>query len=49
VIGLRAGDFWALSLPEWRALCAARFPRPPSLSRGSLNDLLSRYPDKHHG
>lgn len=43
-------DFWALSLPEWRALCAARFPKGPApMTRGDLDRLLSFYPDKHHG
>jgi hypothetical protein len=42
-------DFWALSLPEWRALCEARFPPAPAvLSRGGLDELLCLYPDKQH-
>lgn len=46
---LRATDFWALSLPEWRALCAARFPGAQSpLNRGAFDTLLSRYPDRKH-
>jgi hypothetical protein len=39
-------DFWALSLPEWRALCEARSPhqRAP-LNRGDLDILLKEHPD----
>jgi len=43
-------DFWALSLPEWRALCAACFPGSPApMTRGDLDTLLSLYPDTRHG
>jgi len=50
VIGVRPRDFWALSLPEWRALCDARFPKAQApLTRGGLDALLSHYPDMKHG
>ena len=42
-------DFWALSLPEWRALCEARLPQAPALNRGGFEQLLSLYPDVTHG
>jgi len=43
-------DFWALSLPEWRALCDARFPRAAAaMTRRDLDALLSSYPDFSHG
>jgi len=49
-MGLRAADFWALSLPEWRALCAARLPQAPApLTRGALDQLLASHPDTQHG
>jgi len=37
-------DFWALSLPEWRAMLAP-FRAAPSLTRGGLDDLMKAYPD----
>ncbi|MBV9548270.1 MAG: phage tail assembly chaperone [Alphaproteobacteria bacterium] len=48
-MGLSPRDFWALSLPEWRALCEARFPAPPSLGRGALDQLMMQHPDTNHG
>jgi hypothetical protein len=48
-MGLRAADFWALSLPEWRALCAARLPGAAPLNRSGLNQLLAQHPDTRHG
>jgi hypothetical protein len=43
-------DFWALSLPEWRALCDARLPRAAAaMTRGDLDTLLSQHPDQTHG
>ena len=49
-MGVPTRDFWGLSLPEWRALCDARFPSAQTpLNRGGFDDLLSRYPDKNHG
>ncbi len=42
-------DFWALSLPEWRALCEVHFPQAPALNRGGFDELLSLHPDKQHG
>jgi len=49
-MGLRATDFWALSLPEWRALCAARLPPAQgALTRGGLDQLLAEHPDVRHG
>ncbi|HEY2069830.1 MAG TPA: phage tail assembly chaperone [Rhizomicrobium sp.] len=42
-------DFWAMSLPEWRAAVAGfgarRGVRPAPLSRAEFETLLSRYPD----
>ncbi len=46
-MGLNSRDFWSLSLPEWRALCAVRFPAPPSLNRNGFEQLMKRHPD--HG
>lgn len=47
---LPARDFWALSLPEWRALCAARFPQAATpMTRRDLDTLLSSHPDTRHG
>lgn len=45
---LNPRDFWALSLPEWRALCGAQAPGP-AMTRGDLDRLLSTYPDSRHG
>jgi Phage tail assembly chaperone protein, TAC len=50
-MGLRPRDFWAMSLPEWRAACAgfsARFGRRrvPPLGRAELAQLIETYPDK---
>jgi hypothetical protein len=43
-------DFWALSLPEWRALCEARLPPArAALTRGNLDQLMTLHPDKSHG
>lgn len=43
-------DFWALSLAEWRALCAVRFPKAAApMTRADLNQLLSLHPDISHG
>ena len=45
-MGLRAADFWALSLPEWRALCEARFPKAVMpLGRADLETLVKAHPD----
>ncbi|MBU6445032.1 MAG: phage tail assembly chaperone [Alphaproteobacteria bacterium] len=47
-MGLRAADFWRLSLPEWRALIAgvqSRHARTAPLSRAAFEDLMERYPD----
>ncbi len=44
-MGLSPRDFWALSLPEWRVLCQARFPAAPSLNRGGLDHLMKQHPD----
>jgi len=38
--------FWALSLPEWRALTA--LPQSPSLPRRAFNALMQRFPDEPH-
>ena len=50
-MGLRPRDFWAMSIPEWRAAAAgfqARSGRRsiPPLARADLDSLLERYPDK---
>lgn len=43
---LAPGDFWALSLCEWRALVEARFGCPaPALTRARLDALIRMYPD----
>jgi len=39
-------EFWALSLPEWRVLCQARFPEARAgLRRAELDRLLKEHPD----
>jgi hypothetical protein len=38
--------FWALSLPEWRAIAAP--PAKPTLSRRAFTQLMQRYPDEPH-
>lgn len=49
-MGLSPRDFWAMSLPEWRAASAGflarrgRKPAPP-LGRGEFDVLHARYPD----
>jgi hypothetical protein len=49
-MGVRPRDFWALSLPEWRALCDARLPAARAgLNRNTLDQLLLLHPDKTHG
>ena len=49
-MGVRPGDFWALSLPEWRALCEARLPPArASLNRDTFDQLMTLHPDKTHG
>jgi uncharacterized phage protein (TIGR02216 family) len=50
-MGLSPRDFWAMTLPEWRAAAAgfqARVGRrhAPPLARAELDDLMQRYPDK---
>jgi hypothetical protein len=48
-MGLRAADFWALSLPEWRALCRARLPPATApLTRAGFDRLLASHPDIRH-
>lgn len=43
---LAPADFWALSLVEWRALCAARFPAAAAgLGRADLTRLMKEHPD----
>jgi uncharacterized phage protein (TIGR02216 family) len=38
--------FWALSLAEWRALCAALEPdAPPPPDRQALDALITQFPD----
>ena len=38
--------FWALSLPEWRALLDGRFARSATpLARAELDRLMQAYPD----
>jgi uncharacterized phage protein (TIGR02216 family) len=49
-MGLSPRDFWALSLPEWRALTgafAARHGVAAPLARADLESLMKAYPD--HG
>lgn len=36
--------FWALSLPEWRAMTAPA-SGAPSLPRRAFHELMARYPD----
>ena len=50
-MGLSPRDFWAMSLPEWRAAAAGfaarrgRKPAPP-LGRAEFETLMARYPDE---
>lgn len=41
-LGLTPEAFWALSLPEWRALTAA-FAPPAPMGRGDLDALLATH------
>jgi len=43
--GLSPSDFWALSLAEWRALCAETGASASPPDRASLAALQARYPD----
>ena len=44
--GLSPDAFWALSVLEWRALCAALSPGAgPPPERGVLETLMRRFPD----
>ena len=44
--GLSPYAFWALSLAEWRALCAALGPvTPPPPDRQALDALIKDFPD----
>jgi uncharacterized phage protein (TIGR02216 family) len=50
VMRLAPAAFWALSLPEWRALAEGRSgPHPAPLRRGEFEHLMSLYPDQSHG
>lgn len=43
---LAPGDFWALSLCEWRALVEGHFgPAAPAMARAGLEQLMKEYPD----
>lgn len=47
---LAPGAFWALSLPEWRALVEGRGgTHSAPLRRGEFETLMSLYPDHPHG
>ena len=44
--GLSPSAFWAMSVLEWRALCAALAPGTPAPpDRAVLNALIARFPD----
>lgn len=45
--GLSPDAFWALSLAEWRALCAAlgADAPPPPPDRQALDSLITQFPD----
>jgi uncharacterized phage protein (TIGR02216 family) len=45
VLKLTPAHFWALSLPEWRALIEARFPQAPALERSAFETMMQSYPD----
>ena len=45
---LAPAAFWALSLPEWRAL-AEGSGGARALGRGEFENLMSLYPDQSHG
>jgi uncharacterized phage protein (TIGR02216 family) len=46
VLRLAPATFWALSLPEWRALLEGRFGAAAApLARGELEQLMRIYPD----
>ncbi|HTQ15687.1 MAG TPA: phage tail assembly chaperone [Rhizomicrobium sp.] len=50
-MGLSPRDFWAMSLPEWRAAVAGfrrrrgHAPSPP-LARAEFDALMARFPDE---
>jgi uncharacterized phage protein (TIGR02216 family) len=41
---LRPRDFWALSLPEWRAMLNPK-GAAPAMARAGLEQLMREYPD----
>jgi uncharacterized phage protein (TIGR02216 family) len=41
---LKPRDFWALSLPEWRAMLNPQ-RSAPSLARADLETLMKAHPD----
>jgi hypothetical protein len=46
-MGLTPATFWALSLPEWRAVLEARLPAPSRAMTGrDLERLMQLYPDR---
>jgi uncharacterized phage protein (TIGR02216 family) len=38
-------DFWAMSLPEWRAALSRLPKRAAPLARSGLEQLMKEYPD----
>jgi len=46
-MGLAPDQFWRMSLSEWRAALAGRFPQPNAqpMTRTSLETLMEQFPD----
>jgi uncharacterized phage protein (TIGR02216 family) len=45
-LGLCPGDFWRLSVAEWRVLVG--LPQTGALGRAELRELMQLYPDRNH-
>ena len=46
---LPPATFWALSLPEWRAMLAGFAPRAAApMARADLDRLMQLHPDQEH-
>jgi uncharacterized phage protein (TIGR02216 family) len=44
-LALTPSAFWALSLPEWRAVLTRLARATPPLARGELDRMMKEFPD----
>jgi uncharacterized phage protein (TIGR02216 family) len=44
-LALSPATFWALSLPEWRAMLTRLARRAPPLARGEFDRMMKEFPD----